>query len=339
LFKTPQERVDDENYTGHDGEGGGGGGAGGAGGAAGAGAGGEAGAEAGGEDGAAAAAGAGAGAGAGGEAAGGEGAGGAAGASGVGSDGVNPYFRAKQPLKPIRILEGMAASGLRAIRYSRELDNVGCVVANDLDPAAIEAIARNKEFNARHSADAAERVSKVVCHGADVRLVMMQHEKMFDAVDVDPYGTPSTLLDGAVQAVVDGGLLLCTATDMAVLCGNNGEVCWTKYGSYPLRAPFCHEQAVRILLGAINAAAGKYKRHIVPMLSVSVDFYVRCFVRVYSSAQDAKMAPTKVSYCYQCVGCDTFEMQPVVGRCSLTPGTPWFSQLTPSLLSSVETKL
>ena len=28
-------------------------------------------------------------------------------------------------------------------------------------------------------------------------------------------------------------------------------------------------------------------------------------------AEDAKMAPTKISYCYQCVGCDTYAMQPV----------------------------
>ena len=154
-------------------------------------------------------------------------------------------------------------------------------------------------------------MDKVVCSAKDVRMLMMQHEKMFDAVDLDPYGTPSTLLDGAVQAVADGGLLCVTATDMAVLCGNNGEVCWTKYGSYPHRAKYCHEQAVRILLSAVDAAAGRYKRHIVPMLSVHIDFYVRCFVRVYSSAKDAKLAPTKVSYVYQCVGCDTFEMQPV----------------------------
>lgn len=219
--------------------------------------------------------------------------------------------REKPPLKPLRILEGMAASGLRAIRYARELDEVGCVVANDLDPTAIDAIKRNKEFNAGHSADAAARMEKVVCAGTDVRMLMMQHEKMFDAVDLDPYGTPSTLLDGAVQTVADGGLLLITATDMAVLCGNNGEVCWTKYGSYPLRAKYCHEQALRILLGSINTAATRYKRHIVPVLSVSVDFYIRCFVRVYTSAKEAKMAPTKVSYCYQCVGCDTYAMQPV----------------------------
>tara|TARA_B110000971_G_scaffold160959_1_gene164533 strand:+ start:3741 stop:5762 length:2022 start_codon:yes stop_codon:yes gene_type:complete len=225
-----------------------------------------------------------------------------------------PTEKDKPPLRPIRILEGMAASGLRAIRYARELTDVGCVVANDLDPSAIEAIKRNKEFNAAHSGDAKAQMEKVICAGQDVRMLMMQHEKMFDAVDLDPYGTPSTLLDGAVQAIGDGGLLCVTATDMAVLCGNNGEVCWTKYGSYPLRAKYCHEQAVRVLLSSIDAAAGRYKRHIVPVLSVHIDFYVRCFVRVYSSALEAKLAPTKVSYVFQCAGCDTFELQPV-GKC------------------------
>jgi tRNA (guanine26-N2/guanine27-N2)-dimethyltransferase len=53
-------------------------------------------------------------------------------------------------------------------------------------------------------------------------------------VDLDPYGSPSRLLDAAVQAVGEGGLLLVTATDMAVLCGNNGEACYAKYASYPL---------------------------------------------------------------------------------------------------------
>ena len=34
-------------------------------------------------------------------------------------------------------------------------------------------------------------------------------------MDLDPYGTPAQLLDSAVQAVSEGGLLLITATDMA----------------------------------------------------------------------------------------------------------------------------
>jgi hypothetical protein len=48
-------------------------------------------------------------------------------------------------------------------------------------------------------------------------------------VDLDPYGSPSVFLDSAVQSITEGGLLMCTATDMAVLCGNNGEVCYSKY--------------------------------------------------------------------------------------------------------------
>jgi len=47
-------------------------------------------------------------------------------------------------------------------------------------------------------------------------------------VDLDPYGSPSVFLDSAVQSVADGGILMCTATDMAVLCGSNGEVCYSK---------------------------------------------------------------------------------------------------------------
>lgn len=52
-------------------------------------------------------------------------------------------------------------------------------------------------------------------HPTPSPLALLQNPAAYDAVDLDPYGSPSTLLDGAVQAVRDGGLLLITATDMA----------------------------------------------------------------------------------------------------------------------------
>jgi len=45
-----------------------------------------------------------------------------------------------------------------------------------------------------------------------------------DVVDLDPYGGAYEFLDGAVQLVADGGLLMVTCTDAAVLCGNHSEV-------------------------------------------------------------------------------------------------------------------
>jgi hypothetical protein len=41
------------------------------------------------------------------------------------------------------------------------------------------------------------------------------------------------------------GLLCVTATDMAVLCGNTPETCYTKYGAISLKTKSCHEFALR----------------------------------------------------------------------------------------------
>ncbi len=41
--------------------------------------------------------------------------------------------------------------------------------------------------------------------------------------------------------------------------------------------------ALRILLASLEQHAARYKRHIVPVLSLSIDFYIRVFVRVYTS--------------------------------------------------------
>ncbi len=203
----------------------------------------------------------------------------------------------------VHILEAMAASGLRALRYALEIPDVGKVFANDMDEKALAAMRKNIAHNGVED--------KVEPTLSDARILMLQKPDEFDVVDLDPYGSPTTLLDSAVQSVCDGGLLCVTATDMAVLCGNNSETCWMKYGSYPLKGKFCHESALRILLHSIQSHAARYKKHIVPVLSMSVDFYVRVFVRVYTSAGMAKEGATRVSYAFQCCGCGNFHFQPV----------------------------
>ncbi|CAB4274748.1 unnamed protein product [Prunus armeniaca] len=229
-------------------------------------------------------------------------------------------------LKPPRVLEALSASGLRALRYAREVEGIGQVVALDNDKVSVEACRRNIKFNGSVAC------SKVESHLADARVHMLTHPKEFDVVDLDPYGSPSVFLDSAVQSVVDGGLLMCTATDMAVLCGGNGEVCYSKYGSYPLRGKYCHEMALRILLACIESHANRYKRYIVPVLSVQMDFYVRVFVRIYSSASAMKNTPLKLSYVYQCIGCDSFHLQPIgrtVAKNSSVRYLPGFGPVVP----------
>jgi tRNA G26 N,N-dimethylase Trm1 len=54
-------------------------------------------------------------------------------------------------------------------------------------------------------------------------------------------------------------------------------------------------QALRLLLGCMSSHAARHKKYIVPLLSLSIDFYVRVFVRVYTSAAIVKRSAAYVA--------------------------------------------
>ncbi|KAJ1672976.1 RNA methyltransferase tRNA(m5U54)methyltransferase, partial [Spiromyces aspiralis] len=136
--------------------------------------------------------------------------------------------------------------------------------------------------------------------------------KQFDVVDLDPYGSAVPFIDGAIQAVKNGGLICVTCTDLAVLASvNHPETCFAKYGGSPLRAEFCHELALRLVVHCLQSSAARYKRFVVPVLSCSIDFYVRLFVRVYDSAERVKSVASNTGIVYHCPNCRSFEVQPM----------------------------
>lgn len=75
-----------------------------------------------------------------------------------------------------------------------------------------------------------------------------------------------------------------------------------------MKGGFCHEFALRILLRAIDSAALKYGRYMVPLLSLSVDFYVRVFVQIFTGPNEAKKSANKTSMVYRCSGCADFKL-------------------------------
>lgn len=183
----------------------------------------------------------------------------------------------------LRVLEGLAASGLRSIRFAREVPGLRSVVANDASARAVDLMRRNVQLN--------EVAHLVQPSQADARMLMYQHQKAserFDVIDLDPYGSPASFLDAAVQAVSEGGLLCVTCTDMAVLAGNSGETCYSKYGAMALKSRACHEMALRTVLHSLDLRANCYQRFVVPLLSISADFYVRVFVRVFTGQAKVK---------------------------------------------------
>ncbi|CAL7938565.1 unnamed protein product [Xylocopa violacea] len=169
--------------------------------------------------------------------------------------------------KGIALLEALSATGLRSIRYAKEVQGIERIVANDISAKAVESIKKNVKHNGVENIVEASQ--------EDATLLMYQSRRdKFNAIDLDPYGCPTIFLDGAVQCVSDGGLLMITATDMAVL-------------------------------------AGRYGRYVTPILSVSADFYIRAFVKVFSSQIKCKENATKIGTIYQCTGCESINTQPL----------------------------
>eukprot|EP00166_Cyanidium_caldarium_P004248 ctg_44.g13 len=203
----------------------------------------------------------------------------------------------------LRVLEALAATGLRSLRYARETGCVASVVANDVDAAAVEVIRRNIVLNGK----LADCVS---VSGADAYALMASRRGAFDVVDLDPYGTAAPFLDPAVRAVGDGGLLCVTCTDARVLCGTQPEVCFARYHATGIVAPYKHEQAIRIVVGCIAQHANRYGRHVEPLLCLFIDFYVRVFVRVWDRRSLLKTQPSQSALVYHCGGCSSFWLQP-----------------------------
>ncbi|KAJ3491602.1 hypothetical protein NLJ89_g11324 [Agrocybe chaxingu] len=219
------------------------------------------------------------------------------------------------------ILEALSATGLRSIRYAKEIPLVKYVIANDLSPAAVEVMKRNILLNGllEDSSTAEQSISKapqgkIQVNEGDACTLMYNHreeKKRVDVVDLDPYGTAAPFIDSAVQAVADGGLLCVTCTDLSVLATTNfPEKCFSNYGGVPVKAEYCHEAALRLVLHTISTSAGRYGRYIEPLLSLSIDFYVRLFIRVHSSPMEVKKALVKNSTFYVCTTCQSYYEQP-----------------------------
>jgi tRNA (guanine26-N2/guanine27-N2)-dimethyltransferase len=211
-----------------------------------------------------------------------------------------------------RILDALSASGLRALRYAKELPFATSITANDLSADAVASIKVNIEHNAFTNSNLIKvNTGNAVAHMANF---IGSVPNKYTVIDLDPYGTAVPFLDTAIQAVADNGLLCVTCTDTAIFNSMGYlEKTFSQYGGLPVKGDFCHEAGVRLILHAIASTAGKYGIAIEPLLSLSIDYYARVFVRVRRSAAEVKLLGGKTMVVYNCdSGCTSWTAQPLV---------------------------
>ncbi len=207
------------------------------------------------------------------------------------------------------IMEALSASGLRAIRYTKEIPLVKHVIANDLSPAAVESIKVNVKHNGLES--------RVTANHADAIKYMAQQTCQYHVIDLDPYGSAAPFMDSAMQAIKDGGMMLVTCTDLGVLAGNGyPEKCFALYGGSNTGGDSTHEGALRLALHMISTTAAKYGKSIEPLLCLSIDFYIRMFIRVHNSPIQVKKLASSTMLTFKCSQCHSVSLQPL-GRVSL----------------------
>lgn len=214
----------------------------------------------------------------------------------------------------LTVVEALAASGIRSCRYAKEVPRLSKVIVNDISMEAVKLIRHNAEFN---------DISKIldIRHDDANSLLYSLRRSPVHAVDLDPYGSAAPYLDAAVQSVISGGIIMVTCTDMAVLAGNGyPEKCYSQYGGTTVRNDAAHESALRLLLHSIATTAARYGRSIRPLLSLSIDYYIRCFVRICHSPKQVKLNLGKSMIIYNCTGCRTSYFQPLGKTLPLSDG-------------------
>jgi len=200
--------------------------------------------------------------------------------------------------REIFVCEPLAGCGVRGIRFAVEVEGVKEVLVNDINEKASQLAMLNVEMNGLDK--------RVIVKKEDANFLLATHgapRKRFDAIDIDPFGSPAPYTDSALRALRNGGFLALTATDMAPLCGVYPKACVRRYHGKPLRTEYCHELAVRLLAGFLAVTAAEYDIGVEFLFSHSTGHYVRVYAKIAYGAKRADENIQKMGYVIHCFTC------------------------------------
>jgi tRNA (guanine26-N2/guanine27-N2)-dimethyltransferase len=200
--------------------------------------------------------------------------------------------------REISVCEPLGGCGVRGIRFAVEVEGVREILINDISAKAFQLAKYNVEIN--------KLGSRIKLCNEDANYLLGIHgapRKRFDAIDIDPFGSPVPYLDSALRAIRNGGFLALTATDMAPLCGVYPKACIRRYYGKPLRTEYCHELAVRLLAGCLALTAAKHDISVEFLFSHSTDHYIRVYAKIAYGAKRADESLKKMGYVAHCFAC------------------------------------
>ncbi len=203
--------------------------------------------------------------------------------------------------RKITILDALSASGVRGLRYAKEISGIKEIILNDKNPVAYGLIKKNIALN--------KLQKKCSAIKSDANVLM--HQNVFDLVDLDPFGSPNIFLDAAARSIYHKGFLAATATDTAPLSGSYPETCFRKYGIRSMKTDYYSELGVRIMVSYIILALARRERAFFPVMSFSKEHYFRAFGKIEHAGEIGKLLKQfgYVMHCFKCGNRKTGELE------------------------------
>jgi len=207
--------------------------------------------------------------------------------------------------KKLVICDALAATGVRGLRYSKEVSGIKEAILNDHNLLAVKLIKQNIKLN---------KLSKCKANWSETNKLLYSG-KVFDFIDIDPFGTPAPFLDGAAHSIFHKGFVGITATDAAPLSGTYPTACLRKYGIKTIKGTeFYRELGLRNLLTFTILTFARQDRAFIPVLSHATTHYFRLYGKV-EHAGSVEPLLKQIKTLYYCRKCLNREFGSVREKC------------------------
>jgi tRNA (guanine26-N2/guanine27-N2)-dimethyltransferase len=232
----------------------------------------------------------------------------------------------------LRVLETMAACGVRSLRYALESE-ADFVWANDSNPDIQSILHGNL---AQHLDAARFQVSD-----RDALRVLFDaynRQDYYDFVDVDCFGSPASFLGASLGACAIDGFIYLTSTDGRTGTGRAPQNCVGDFGAYARVHPCVHEQSLRLIIGAVQQLAAARSFGVEPVFSLFTGQTYRVLLRLVASIRLTEQNYGFLGYCHECGTYQTVGWRdlgrancPHDGRSLVLSGAMWLGNLHDSV--------
>ena len=198
----------------------------------------------------------------------------------------------------MRILDLLAGSGIRSLRFLLELEKKKLkeIIINDGKKGFCRVMKKNLRLNKI-------KLSKKIFLQEEEANRFLTSAEGYDYIEIDPFGSPNEFLNNALKHLAREGILGVTATDTAPLAGKYPATCQRNYWAKPLRGELQHEIGLRILIRKVQLIGAQFDKALMPLFSFYKDHYYRVFFFCEKGKQKADKVMVQHQYLLYCPAC------------------------------------